>query len=139
MTQRNIIKGSAVHLANLSTRLKPTTFFVKHTSESGRDLPEARDLCDIPFLQCAGARRGVGGLWPGFGTPWVDLDAKGARKHHQTVFCGSKLRIKSTSRFSADQKSPLQNRHPIWRRFYSNVNTMKQTLDIVQDFRSVSP
>ena len=44
MTQGNIIKGSAVHLANLSTRLKSTTFFVKHTFESGRDLPEARDV-----------------------------------------------------------------------------------------------
>ena len=44
MTQGNIIKGSAVHLTNLSTRLKSTTFFVKHTFESGRDLPEAREV-----------------------------------------------------------------------------------------------
>ena len=44
MTQRNIINRAAVHLANLSTRLKSTTFFVKHTFESGRDLPEAREL-----------------------------------------------------------------------------------------------
>ena len=31
MTQRNIINRAAVHLANLSTRLKPTTFFVEYT------------------------------------------------------------------------------------------------------------
>ena len=47
MAQENIIKGSAVHLTNLSTRLKSTTFFVKHTFESGRDLPEARDLWEF--------------------------------------------------------------------------------------------
>ena len=44
MTQRNIIKRAAVHLANLSTRLKSTTFFVKYTFESGSDLREAREF-----------------------------------------------------------------------------------------------
>ena len=44
MTQRNIINAAGVHLANISIRLKSKTFFVKHTFESGRDLPEARDL-----------------------------------------------------------------------------------------------
>ena len=31
MFQRNIIKGTAVHLASISICLKPTTFFVKYT------------------------------------------------------------------------------------------------------------
>ena len=50
MIQRNIIKGAAVHLTNLSTRLKSTTFFVNHTFESGRDLPEARDVTLILIM-----------------------------------------------------------------------------------------
>ena len=44
MFQRNIIKGAAVHLASIFICLKPRTFFVKYTFESGRDLPEARDI-----------------------------------------------------------------------------------------------
>ena len=44
MSQRNIINDAGIHLANMSIRLKSKTFFVKHTFESGRDLPEAREL-----------------------------------------------------------------------------------------------
>ena len=44
MAQRNIIKGAAVHLASISICLKPTTFLVEYTFESGRDLPKARDV-----------------------------------------------------------------------------------------------
>ena len=44
MSQRHIINGSAVHLTNITIRLNPKTFFVYHTFESGRDLPEAREL-----------------------------------------------------------------------------------------------
>ena len=44
MSQRHIIKGSAVHLTGITIHLRPKTFFVYHTFESGRDLPEARDI-----------------------------------------------------------------------------------------------
>ena len=56
MTPRNIIKGAAVHLTNISIGLYPRTFFVKYTFESGRDLPEARDLHaeNLRILQLCG-------------------------------------------------------------------------------------
>ena len=44
MSQRNIIKGSAVHLTDIIIRSNPKTFYVYHTLENGRDLPEAREL-----------------------------------------------------------------------------------------------